>query len=106
MAGLWDRIEESADDRVHTHLIVGEFKAYGQGLVETDELIEVVNAQLRNELDFPSENDIENIAAQIDDQASDTDKLNYLNKLEWLFVGAEDGRLVEDDWREQLNISF
>jgi hypothetical protein len=104
MAGLWERVNDAADDNVQVHLIVAGIKANGAGLFTPQQILDAVNAKLESPLAGAEVTDLNDITTVLSGKATTTDKLVYVNVVEAMFVSAEVGAVDETQWRTSLEI--
>lgn len=105
MAGIWDRIIPSSNDRLAVHLVKAAIYLRGRNVFTSNQILNGLNSQLTTPLDANAQTDLTNIITQAT-TGSATAKLDYLERLDAMNVAVEDGLLTnEATWRSELGIA-
>lgn len=106
MAGIYDRISNSAEDNIPVNYLVSLFKVYAEGLITLTQLKGALNAKLDGALTASEDTDISNIATVISRLATSLEKAGYVSILLGLVHCKEaDSTLIsESAFRTKLGI--
>lgn len=110
MAGLWDRVSGSAEDRINVHLIIAAFKAFFVNSVDATkgataaQILVALNNELETPLTTAEEDDLTAIGTALNALANNTLKLIYLANLEYTMIAGELELINEAKWRNDLEI--
>jgi hypothetical protein len=105
MAGIFERVKQTATDRVPSHLLEAAFVFKDLGTFTNQQIIDALNAKVTTPLAGAELTDLTNIATALAGAGSATNKLTYKEKIRAAFIGAESGSITEAQFRSILGIA-
>lgn len=104
MAGLWERINATADDRLSVHLIDAAMVLHGTDALTKAQVLSMLNARLQAPLTAAEIADLEAVADVLMAQGTVPLKLVYLQKISAWTIAAETGTITEAAFRTGLQL--
>lgn len=105
MAGIYERIKSTVDDRVGSHLIDAAYVFVHTGTFTNQQVINAINSTISSPLTAAETTDLNNISTALSNAGSATNKLVYLEKIKSAFIYAELGIINEATFRSVLGIA-
>jgi hypothetical protein len=111
MAGIFERVKQTATDRVPSHQLDAAFVFKELAIFTNQQLIDDINrvATANNHperaLTAAETTDLQNIATALAGAGSATNRLIYLQRLRATFYAAESGSITEAQFRSILGIA-
>jgi hypothetical protein len=104
MAGLWERVNKTADDRIPVHLLDAAMVLYATGTYTRQQIVNAINAQLLTPLTSAELADLSAIADQLDAQGTANQKVVYEQEVMGFSIAAEFGVIDETQFRTGLGL--
>lgn len=104
MAGIWERIKETADDRLAVHLLEAAIVLHQTNAFTKAQILAGLNAELNTPLTTAEETDLNAIMDALDTSGTVTNRLVYLAKVKAWTIAAEHGSVTEAQFRTGLGI--
>ena len=104
MAGIWERVNSTAEDRVAAHLLEAAFVFKDLGIFTNQQILDALNSKITTPLTGAEQTDLLNIATALAGAGSATNRLVYKEKIRATFIGAEAGAISEAQFRNILGI--
>lgn len=111
MAGIWERVKQGAEHRVHSHHLDSAFVYKELGVFTNAQLLDDINRVAtenehpERELTAAETTDLQNIATQLAGAGSATNRLVYLQRIRATFYAAEISSISEAQFRSILGIT-
>jgi hypothetical protein len=105
MAGIFERVKQTATDRVPSHLLEAAFLFKDKAIFTNQQIVDALNAKVQTPLAGAELTDLANIATALAGAGSLTNRMDYLNKVRAAFIGAESGSITEAQFRSILGIA-
>lgn len=104
MAGIYERIKPSAEDRVSSHLLDAAFVFIHSGNFTNQQVANAIDNTIGSPLTNEEKTDLSNISTQLVNAGNLTNKLLYLEKIKAAFMLVEMGVINETTFRSLLGI--
>ena len=104
MAGLWERIKNTAEERVGVHLLEAGIVLHATNAFTKTQIRDAINTTLTTPLSVAETTDLELIVDKLDAELTTILKLVYLEKVKAWTIAAEHGVVTETQFRSALGI--
>lgn len=104
MAGIWERIKNTAEGRVGVHLLEAGIVLHATNAFTKVQIKDAINATLTAPLSVAEMADLDLIVDKLDAELTTILKLVYLEKVKAWTIAAESGVVTEGQFRSALGI--
>jgi hypothetical protein len=105
MAGIFERVKQTATDRVPSHFLWAAFVFKNKGTYTSQQLLDSLNIGLQTPLAGAELTDLTNIVNAMAAAGSLTNRMDYINTLGAAAIAVEAGRMAEAQFRSILGIA-